>query len=106
MFVKLMRPHEVAGIQLGVQEICTAAGIDSLKGLGKWPDNKPCWRWLLGECREQCPTGSDHLRLAEVDLERAKALCANMAPGIKKLVTAEAEQGAPPPKRQKTSGGK
>ena len=106
LLAELMRPYEAAGLPLRVREICTAAGIDSIKGLGKWPNNKPCWRWLLGECRERCPQGSDHLQSAEVDADRAKALCAKLAPGIKKLISADVERGTPPSKRQKTGGGK
>ena len=105
LFAKLMRPHEAAGLKLGVRELCTAAGFDSIAKLGKWPNNKPCWRWLLGECRERCPTASNHLSAAEVDGEQAKELCAKLAPGVKKLVAAEVERGAPPAKRTKTGGG-
>ena len=105
LLAELMRPHEAAGLQLSMRGICSAAGINNIRDLGRWPDSKPCWRWLLGECRERCPSGMDHLGAAQVEMERAKALSAKLAPGIKKLVEEAAGGGAPPAKKQKKSGG-
>ena len=61
---------------------------------------------VAGECQERCPQGGDNLRSAEIDGDQAKGLCAKLAPGIKKLLSADVERGTPPSKRQKTGGGK
>ena len=105
LIAELMRPLEAAGLPLSVRNICTAAGLGSIRDLGKWPDSRPCWRWLLGECRERCPSGMDHLGAAQVNMERAKALGAKLAPGIKRLVEEAAGISAPPAKKQKKTGG-
>ena len=100
-----MRPYEAASFPLSIQKICSAAGIDNLPDLGRWPKHKPCCCWLLGECKEKCPSDSDHLGAGEVDEGRAKALCAKLAPGIKKLLEADVESGPPPSKWQKKGRG-
>ena len=99
----VMQPLVVQGIPLSVSKICKAAGIDGFRNLKRVPKRKACYRWMLGSCKKQCPSGHQHLSAGEIPTSFAQDFCNQISPGIARLAGAgmEANVEEPPTKKVK-----
>ena len=97
----LMAPLEQAGIEWSVSKICQAAKIKGgIASLPFVPNRWACYRFLLGKCKQQCPTACDHVDRDELPNATVEELCNRLAPGVVAMC-AKGGTTTPPPSKKK-----